>query len=277
MAEPSSRDLPRPGEIREVGLQAALAAGEVLRAGFGNVQTIRLKGRVDIVTEVDESSERVVVEILRSRFAHHRILAEEGSAGGDDERHRWIIDPLDGTTNFAHGLPFFCVSIAYEQDGEVAFGAIYDPLRDEMFLAQKGRGVTLNGRRLAVSTNEVLLNSLTATGFPYDRTRLPRALRMFALLSDRSRAVRRLGSAALDCAYVAAGRFDAYWEAIVNPWDVAAGWLLVTEAGGRVTNLRGEPFSFDEGNILATNGRLHQPMLEALLEADRTSDEGVRR
>lgn len=264
MAESPPADAPRPGEIREVGLQAAIAAGEVLRAGFGTVQRIRLKGQVDIVTEVDEESERSAVEILRRRFPEHRILAEEGSAGGEDERHRWIIDPLDGTTNFAHGVPFFCVSIAYEREGRVEFGAIYDPLRDEMFLAQRGRGATLNGRQLAVSTNEVLLNGLTATGFPYDRTKLRLALRLFGILSERSRAVRRLGSAALDCAYVAAGRLDAYWEAVVNPWDVAAGWLLVSEAGGTVSNLVGGPFRFEEGSILASNGLLHPAMVEAL-------------
>ena len=265
----STDALPEPGEIRAVGLQAAVAAGEVLRAGFGNVQHLRLKGRVDLVTEVDERAERVAVETIRSRFPGHRVFAEEGTIGGDDERSRWIVDPLDGTTNFAHGLPFFSVSIAYEQAGEICFGAIYDPLRNEMFLARKGRGATLNGRRLAVSTNAVLLDALTATGFPYDRSRLAPALRYFAALSRDSRAVRRLGSAALDCAYVAAGRFDAYWESVVNPWDVAAGWLVVGEAGGRVTDLAGAPFSLERGEILATNGALHGAMIEALADAER--------
>ena len=268
MDDRARADGPGPGEIREVGLQAAVAAGEVLKNGFGKVQSLRLKGQVDLVTDVDERAERVAVEVIRARFPDHRILAEEGSVGGQDERHRWLIDPLDGTTNFAHGLPFFCVSIAYEQDGEVAFGAIYDPMRDEMFLAQTGRGAALNGRRLAVSTNPVLLNGLTATGFPYDRTKLARALRQFAALSQKSRGVRRLGSAALDCAYVAAGRLDGYWEAFVNPWDVAAGWLMVVGAGGQVSNLAGEPFTFDGGEILATNGPLHRAMIEALAEAE---------
>jgi myo-inositol-1(or 4)-monophosphatase len=259
---------PGPGEVREVALEAAQAAGELLRQGFGKVQTLRFKGEVDLVTELDERSEKAIADIIRSRFPHHRILAEEGSVGGDDQRHRWIVDPLDGTTNYAHGLPFFCVSIAYEQDGRVEVGAIYDPLRDEMFLAQRGRGVSLNGRRLAVSTTDVLLSCLLATGFPYDRTLLPRAMRYFEVLSRKSRAVRRLGSAALDAAYVAAGRLDCYWETIVSPWDVAAGWLMVAEAGGRVTDLAGAPFSFERGEILASNGAIHDAMLAVLAEAN---------
>jgi myo-inositol-1(or 4)-monophosphatase len=263
--------MPEPGEVRGVALQAALAAGDILRTNFGKVQSIRFKGAVDLVTEIDERSEQMVVEIVRARFPSHRILAEEGSAGGDDEDHRWIVDPLDGTTNYAHGLPFFCVSIAYEQRRQISVGAIYDPLRDEMFLAQRGRGVSLNGRRLAVSTTDALLSSLVATGFPYDRTRLPRAMRYFEALSTKSRAARRLGSAALDAAYVAAGRLDAYWEAVVSPWDVAAGWLMVLEAGGRVSDLSGGPFTLEGGEILATNGHIHQAMLEALAEADRRS------
>src|SRR5438067_8297425 len=168
MSERGEEGEPRTGEVREVALQAAQAAGEILRSGFGKVKHLRFKGEVDLVTEVDERSEAAVVDVIRRRFPDHRILAEEGSAGGSDPRHRWIVDPLDGTTNYAHGLPFFCVSIAYEQAGRVEVGAIYDPLRDEMFLAQRGRGVSLNGRRLTVSTTDVLLHCVTATGFPYD-------------------------------------------------------------------------------------------------------------
>jgi myo-inositol-1(or 4)-monophosphatase len=263
---------PDPGELRQVILEAAVAAGDVLRASFGRVQHLRFKGAVDLVTEVDERAERTIVDLIRTRYPEHRILAEEGSVGGGDERFRWIIDPIDGTSNFAHGLPFFCVSIGLEQDGQLMLGAIYDPLRDELFLAQEGRGATLNGRRLAVTENEVLLHALVATGFPYDRTLLPRAMRFFATFSERTRAVRRLGSAALDAAYVAAGRLDCYWEAVVHPWDVAAGALLVREAGGRVTSLSGGPFSVEGGEILATNGHLHDAMLEVLGEVDRLAD-----
>ena len=271
MTQTKTGGVPGPSEVREVALEAALAAGEVLKAGYGKVQQLRFKGEVDLVTEVDLRSEQAIVQIIRDRFPGHRILAEEGSAGGDDARHRWIVDPLDGTTNYATGLPSFCVSIAYEQDGEVTLGAIYDPLRDEMFLAQRGRGATLNGRRLSVSTTDVLLNGLLATGFPYDRALMPRSLRQFALFSTRSRAVRRLGSAALDSAYVAAGRLDGYWEATICPWDIAAGWLMVLEAGGRVSDLGGNPFTFERGEVLATNGPLHPAMLGTLAEAEAGS------
>lgn len=263
---------PSQGELRQVALEAALAAGDILRDSFGRVETVRYKGEVDIVTEIDERSEEAVVQIIRDRFPHHRILAEEGSVGGDDPAYRWIIDPLDGTTNYAHGLPFFCVSIALETWGEVVLGAIYDPLRDEMFLAQRGRGATLNGRRLTVSSNSRLIESLLATGFPYNRANLPRALRYFAELSRRSRAVRRLGSAALDAAYVAAGRLDGYFEAFVNPWDVGAGALLVTEAGGRVTSFDGQPYTVEHGEIVATNGAIHELLLGALRDADAAAN-----
>jgi myo-inositol-1(or 4)-monophosphatase len=260
---------PKAGEAREVALEAVLAAGEIVRAGFGKVQRLRFKGEVDLVTEVDERAERTIVEIIRRRFPQHTILAEEGSAGGQDARFRWIVDPLDGTTNYAHALPLFCTSIAYEEDGAIVLGAIYDPIRDELFLAQRGRGATLNGRRLAVSTNDVLLTCLTATGFPYDRAQLPRALRSFSALSAATQGVRRLGSAALDCAYVASGRLDAYWEHFVNPWDVAAGWLMVVEAGGQVTSTAGAPFEFEPGDILASNGLIHDVFLSALANAQQ--------
>jgi len=260
--------VPTPGDLREVAIEAAQAAGEILRAGYGQVQEVRLKGEVDVVTEVDERSEAAIVEIIGRRFPSHRVLAEEGSEAGSDVRFRWIIDPLDGTTNYAHGLPFFCTSIAFESDGQVTLGLVYDPLRDEMFMAQRGRGANLNGRRLSVTSTDVLLHALVATGFPYDRSKLPRAMGYFELLSQRSRAVRRLGSAALDACYVAAGRLDCYWEAIVMPWDIAAGWLMVEEAGGRVTDLMGEPFSFEKGQVLASNGAINQTMIATLAEAD---------
>ena len=243
---------------------SARTGGQILREGFGELHQVRHKGEVDIVTETDLRSEKAIAEILRGAFPHHRILAEEGSVGGDDQRHRWLVDPLDGTTNYADGLPFFCVSIAYEQDDQVELGIIFDPLRDEMFLAQRGSGVFLNDRALTVSTTDTLIQSLVATGFPYDRDNLPRALRQFSQLSARAQAVRRLGSAALDLAYVAAGRFDCYWEAIIQPWDVAAGVLMVEEAGSVVTDLAGAPFRLGQGEILSSNGFIHQAMLAEL-------------
>jgi myo-inositol-1(or 4)-monophosphatase len=265
VADPSGD--PNPRLIRETTIAAARAAGAILKASYGRVAQVRFKGQVDVVTEVDERSEAEVVGLIRRRFPEHQILAEEGSTGGADPRFRWIIDPLDGTTNYANGIPFFCVSIAYEQDGQVRCGAILDPLRDELFLAQRGAGATLNGRPIQPSTTAELIRSVVATGFPYDRGQLPGALRQFGALSACSRAVRRLGSAALDCAYVACGRFEAYWEAIVNPWDVAAGWLIAEEAGGRITDLLGQPYELARRDILVSNGQAHAAMLQALAEA----------
>jgi myo-inositol-1(or 4)-monophosphatase len=267
---PNDGPVPSASEVREVAVEAAQTAGSILRAGFGNVQSIRFKGEVDVVTEVDEQAEQAIVALIRRRFPTHGVLAEEGSPGGADTRFRWIVDPLDGTTNFAHGLPIFCTSIAFAQDGQVLVGAIYDPLRDEMFLAQRGTGATLNGRPLAVTPTDLLIRALLATGFPYDRTYLPRALAFFSELCRTSRAVRRLGSAALDCAYVASGRLDGYFEAIISPWDIAAGSLLVTEAGGAVSSLSGGPFDLYGGEILATNGQLHSTLVEALAGVDRS-------
>jgi myo-inositol-1(or 4)-monophosphatase len=255
---------PDPRLIRETTVAAARTAGAILKAGYGHVAQVRLKGQVDVVTEVDVRSEAEVVALIRARFPEHQILAEEGSTGGADPRFRWIIDPLDGTTNFANGIPFFCVSVAFEQDGQVRCGAILDPLREELFLAERGAGATLNDRPIQPSATAELIRSVVATGFPYDRTLLPGALRQFGALSACSRAVRRLGSAALDCAYVSCGRFEAYWEATVSPWDVAAGWLLVEEAGGRITDLLGQPYELAKRDILVTNGQVHAAMLEAL-------------
>ncbi len=252
-----------PG-AREAAIEAALASGRILRAHFGQVRQIRHKGEIDLVTEVDEASEAAVAGIIRARFPHHRILAEEGSAGGDDPRFRWIVDPLDGTTNYAHGFPFFCVSIGLEVDGELALGVIYDPLLDELFVAERGQGATINERPLAVSATSRVADSLLATGFPYDRSQLGPALRQFALFSERARAVRRVGSAALELAYVAAGRLDGYWERIINPWDIAAGLLILQEAGGMATTLDGGPITPDSGQVLSSNGRIHAEMVALL-------------
>src|SRR5207248_1867236 len=167
---------------RRAAIEAALAGGRILRHGIGQVWQIRHKGEVDLVTEIDVASEHAVVEILLRHFPHHRVLAEEGSVGGDDPRFRWIVDPLDGTTNYAHGFPFFCVSIAYEEEGEMAVGVIYDPVMDELFVGERGQGATVNGRPIVVSAVDRVGQALVTTGFPYDRSKLPRALRQFERL-----------------------------------------------------------------------------------------------
>jgi len=252
--------------VREVGVAAARAAGELLRSRIDSIGEVRHKGVVDLVTDVDVASEQLVARAIVEAFPSHTILGEEGGAhGGSESRFRWIVDPLDGTTNYTHGFPLFCVSIGFEADGELQFGAVYAPYVEELFVASAGSGATLNGRPIHVSNVDELRQAMLATGFPYDRDgALSRALRSFEVLSHRSQAVRRVGSAALDLCYVACGRFDAYWEHIVKPWDLAAGALIVREAGGQVSAADGSRFSVDGGQVLASNRALHPFMVEAL-------------
>lgn len=249
----------------ETAVLAARSAGAIQRERLWGEHDIRFKGEIDLVTEVDRACEDLIVATIRGAHPGHGILAEEGTRDAGISRHRWIVDPLDGTTNYAHGFPWFCVSIALEIDGEVGLGVIYHPVLDELFTAVKGEGAFVNGRPIRVSGRHPLKQCLLATGFPYDRT--PDNENNFANFFNfqfAARAVRRAGAAALDLAYVAAGRLDGYWELKLKPWDVAAGQLLVTEAGGRVTNHAGEPFSIDDHRILASNGIVHREMLEIL-------------
>jgi myo-inositol-1(or 4)-monophosphatase len=250
---------------REAAVEAARAAGEVLRGAFGEEQAVRHKGEVDIVTETDEKAEAVIKEILLGSFPSYGMLAEEGGelAGKDA---RWIVDPLDGTTNYAHGLPIFCVSIALEKDGEVALGVVHDPVSRETYVAERGGGATLDGKTLRVSRTAELIQALVATGFPYDREELPAALEMFGRFARRTRSVRRLGSAALDLCYVAAGRLDGYYDRGVKAWDVAAGVLMVEEAGGTVTDYASGPLDLAGEKVVASNGPLHPSLLEVIGE-----------
>jgi myo-inositol-1(or 4)-monophosphatase len=250
---------------REVGVRAARSAGGILRERVDSIREIRHKGVIDIVTDVDLLSEKEVCGTLLSAFPTHSILAEEGGAhAGSDPRYRWIVDPLDGTTNYAHGFPFFCVSIALEIDGRLALGIAYAPSLDELFVAEAGRGATRDDRPMRVSSTDELAQGLLATGFPYDRAEFGRALRSFEALSYQSQAVRRAGSAVLDLCYVACGRLDGYWEHLVKPWDIAAGALIVLEAGGTVTATDGSAFKVDAGQVLASNGLLHESMTSTL-------------
>jgi myo-inositol-1(or 4)-monophosphatase len=226
---------------------------------------VRHKSAVDLVTDVDLQSEQEVCGSLLAAFPSHTIVGEEGGARvGSDTRFRWIVDPLDGTTNYAHGFPFFCVSIGLEVAGELTLGVVYAPLLDELFVAERGRGATLRGQPIQVSDTDRLAQALLATGFPYDRSLFGRAFRSFETLSLSSQAVRRAGSAALDLCYVACGRLDGYWEHHVKAWDVAAGALLVTEAGGLVTRIEGATFEVDGGEVLASNGILHAELVSTL-------------
>ncbi len=248
-------------------IETARDAGRVLLEKFGRIESVTKKGDINLVTEADLASEALIVERIKSHFPRHAILAEEAGNAvvtGEDGGHKWIIDPLDGTTNYAHGYPCFCVTIALEHEGEVVLGVTYDPTRDELFTAEKGRGATLNGKPIRVSRTDELGNALLVTGFPYDikhREKFARHLTEFLLTS---RGVRRDGSAAIDLAYVACGRFDGFWEEGLNPWDVAAGKLLIEEAGGTVSNYDGSPFSIYTPPIVASNGTIHAEMLAVL-------------
>jgi len=244
-------------------IETARDAGRVLLEKFGRIETITKKGDINLVTEADLASEALIIERIRSHFPRHAILAEESGEAiviGSDSEFKWIIDPLDGTTNYAHGYPCFCVTIALEHNGLIVSGVTYDPTRDELFAAEKGRGATLNGKPIRVSATAELGNALLVTGFPYDfkvREKFARHLTEFLLAS---RGVRRDGSAAIDMAYVACGRFDGFWEEGLNPWDVAAGKLLIEEAGGVVSYYDGAKFSIYTPPIVASNGLIHEQM-----------------
>jgi myo-inositol-1(or 4)-monophosphatase len=254
-------------------VEIVLRAGDIQRAGEQSGFRIDKKGSIDLVTEIDLACERMCREVIAERFPDHDILAEElGGAltNRAASRFRWVFDPLDGTTNYAHGLPIYCSSLALEIDGRSEVAAIYDPTRKELFTAERGEGAYLNGGTLEVSDTEVLLDSLLVTGFPYNVHEENRDLvDLFGLFLGRARAVRRLGSAALDLCYVAAGRFEAFWEQTLKPWDVAAGALIVEEAGGRVTGMDGAPFDPAAAHLVASNGHLHRHVLAVIEEFRR--------
>jgi myo-inositol-1(or 4)-monophosphatase len=253
----------------DLAVEMARRAGTMLRAGLGRAP-VEHKSPLEVVTEFDRASERFIVDRVVAAFPNDALLAEEGSQRPGTS-WRWLIDPLDGTTNYAHGLPHFAVSIAGEQDGVLKFGVVYDPMRDEMFRAIRGQGAYLNDLRLQVSATSDLGESLLVTGFPYDLRQNPdNNLKLFAHIAPRSLALRRFGAAALDLAYVAAGRFDAYWELRLSPWDLAAGVVLVREAGGVVSRADGGPDPLSPlPSIAASNGRLHAQLIEALAEGRR--------
>ena len=255
-------------------VEAALAAGRIQRSYFRHALHIQKKGVIDLVTEADLAVEHAFRALIAERFPGHVVLGEEAGEGpgAPDARFRWIIDPIDGTTNFAHGLALFCVSIALEIDGRVVIGVVYDPMAKELFTAERGGGSRLNGQPIHVSGCHALGDALLCTGFPYsvrtdaaDRARLVAA---FAEFLGRSRGVRRLGSAALDVCYVAAGRFDGFWEHHLHPWDIAAAALLVEEAGGVVTDCAGGAFTPFAGQIVATNGHIHRDVVSTLHEVE---------
>lgn len=245
--------------------ELALEAGAFIRRGFGERRNVEFKSAVDLVTDVDRGAQAIVVEGLRRAFPEDAIIAEEDVGQAAVAGPCWYVDPLDGTTNFVHALPHFAVSIAYFDGGEPKAAAVYDPCKDELFAAERGGGAFLGDRRLAVSNVAELDRSLLVTGFPYDRREHAEAyLRYFREFLCSAQDVRRFGSASLDLCYVAAGRFDGFWEWKLHPWDTAAGWLIVEEAGGRVTDFDGGPYDPWLPRIVATNGEIHEETLAVL-------------
>jgi len=252
-------------DLQAIAIRAVEESGAIQREWLGKEKKIEFKGEINLVTEVDKICESRIIEIINKAFPEHNILTEETPMPEGSSPYRWIIDPLDGTTNYAHGYPRFCTSIALELEGEICLGAIYDPLLDELFTAHKGQGAFLNGERIAVSTTERLTNALICTGFPYDLRESPvNNVNHFNNFIMEARAVRRDGSAALDLCYVAMGRFDGFWELKLYAWDVAAGKLIVEEAGGVVTDFGGGPLDIYGQEILASNGLIHEEMIGVL-------------
>jgi myo-inositol-1(or 4)-monophosphatase len=256
-------------EFAQLATDLARRAGALQKTRFGSDLSVAFKGEIDLVTDVDQACEALIVAGIRSRYPDHEFLAEENSYPETGSPWRWIIDPLDGTTNYAHGFPWFAVSIALEYAGQIRLGVVYHPMLDEMFTAVRGKGALLNGAPIHVTRRAAVSEALLATGFPYDRAwDNENNFARFLQFQVACRGIRRAGSAALDLAYVAAGRLDGYWECKLKPWDMAAGQLLVEEAGGMVTDFAGMPHAVRDHRILASNGLIHDEMLAQLAAAE---------
>jgi len=259
-------------ELKDFAINLARDAGTILKQHFNSKHEIHYKGEINLVTEADKMSEDLIISAINRSFPDHGILSEESPAQNSQAKMRWIIDPLDGTTNYAHGYPVFCVSIALENEGVIVLGVIYDPLRQDMFVAERGKGAYLNGKKLKVSATSTLSRSLLATGFPYDiRVSKDNNINHFNLMAMESQAIRRAGAAALDIAYLACGRFDGFWELKLMPWDMAAGCLMVEESGGVISNITGGKWDISSPNILASNGLIHDQMINVFKTSLRMS------
>ena len=247
-------------------IQISKEAGELIRNGFGKTHSIEFKtNELNLVTETDKASEKLITDFIKKKYPSHGILAEEGSEMNKSAEYLWVVDPLDGTTNFAHGFPIFSVSIGLQKNGETIAGVVYDVNRDVVYSTEKNNGSFENGRRIRVSKNENLGHSMLVTGFPYDVKDNPdKAFERFIEFLKHARAIRRLGSAAIDFCYVAKGVFDGFWEVSLHPWDICAGKLIVEEAGGLVTDFNGNEIDINSKRILATNGVIHQKMIDVM-------------
>lgn len=253
-------------EFKKVAVRAALAAGGYIAGEVNRTKSVRYKGEINVVTGVDKKSEDIIIGAIKKRYPRHNFLAEEKSYKKEHSDFTWVIDPVDGTTNFLHGFPFFCVSIALAHKGDIVAAVVYDPVRKELFCAEKGKGASLNGRRVRVSKIRNVKKALLSTGFAYNLgSAKKKNIGNFIRCLKSAQAVRRAGSAALDLCYVAAGRFDAFWEFNLNPWDTAAGFLIVEEAGGRTTKVDGSRYTIYDKEILASNSKIHAQMMKILL------------
>lgn len=249
----------------DFAIDTARRAGALLLDGMERRRTLELKSPFEVVTDIDRASEELIVTAIAQQFPSHTMVAEEGGGARRDSPYTWLIDPLDGTNNYAHGFPFFSVSLGLLHEQTTILGVVYDPLRDELFTAEAGQGAYCNGRRLAVSATPLLSGALISTGFPYDYAfNADNNAREFTALHARVQGIRRAGSAALDLAYVAAGRLDAHWELGLKPWDTGAATLMVSEAGGRLSDWRGRPWGPWDERLIASNGLLHEELIQAL-------------
>jgi len=256
--------------LNDFAINLAREAGNLLRGKFNKPHEIHYKGEINLVTEADRMSEDLIIAAIHNSFPNHGILSEESPAQNSQAKLRWIIDPLDGTTNYAHGYPVFCVSIAFEVEGVIALGVIYDPMRDDLFVAERGKGAYLNGKKVKVSETATLSRSLLATGFPYDiRESKDNNIHHFNLMAMEAQAIRRAGAAALDIAYLACGRFDGFWELKLMPWDVAAACLMVEESGGIISNISGGKWDIYSPNVLISNGLIHEQMISIFKSSSR--------
>jgi myo-inositol-1(or 4)-monophosphatase len=254
-------------ELKRIGVAAAYKGARVLLSRFGRIEKIRHKGTNDLVTEADTGAEQAIIDSIRSRFPEHGFLAEESGLNHGTGGDRWIIDPLDGTTNYAHRLEIFSISVAFAREEKILVGVVLDPVGEELFTAVRDRGAFLNGRPISVSEAGPVSESLLVTGFPYDiRSFSDPIIARFTRCLEAAQGMRRLGSAALDLCYVACGRFEGFWESRLKPWDTAAGVLIAREAGGRVTDFGNQDYRLQSGQLLATNGRIHEEMVSLLSE-----------
>lgn len=256
-------------DYTQIALRAAYQAGGILNEHFGKLTHITKKGLIDLVTAADIASEKAILAIIREAYPDHSMLSEESGGDGDDAEHQWIIDPLDGTTNFVHNLPVFAISIAHAFDAKIDLGVVFNPVTGELFCATYGGGATLNGHPITVSNTGEMENSLLVTGFPYDlHDHGQRLIHRFSRCLMASQGIRRLGSAALDLCFVACGRFDGFWEERLKPWDTAAGMLIAQEAGGQLSDFNGRIYHINSHEILATNGKIHSQMIDLLCQKE---------